>query len=30
MGVCLARAETVEEAREKARKAAAAIAIRCN
>ncbi len=30
MGVCLARAETIEGAREKARKAAGAIAIRCN
>ncbi len=30
MGVCLARAETVEEARDKARAAAAAVAIRCN
>jgi phosphoribosylglycinamide formyltransferase 2 len=30
MGVCLARADTVEEARAKARNAAAAVAIRCN
>ncbi len=30
MGVCLARAETIDEARARARAAAAAVAIRCN